>query len=59
MGVNLVFEGFCERCLCADLELSKSVFYENGYEFYNWKVKCVHEDACRHMMDVMEEKSRK
>ncbi len=53
MGVNLVFDGFCERCLCADLELTKIDFHGKNYErLVGWKVKCAHEEGCRHVMDI-------
>ena len=58
--IELNFKGMCEDCKCADLEVY-SIYAETiGKSKYKktWYVRCIHEDACHMVADVIIENMR-
>lgn len=52
MGVRLVFDGLCEGCGQADLELQDRIC---GMGSVQWLVQCRHAEACAGMRRRVEE----
>lgn len=50
--IHLDFEGKCEDCKCADLELIKVDSF-NGEK--DWFVQCIHEASCCRMQNKADE----
>ena len=51
MSVNLKFDGLCQGCTCADLELEERY---SGIGQTQWLVKCTHRHACAEMQARVE-----
>lgn len=49
--IELVFEGMCRDCKCADLELIRTETYD---EYNYWDVHCKHENACNRILKLVE-----
>ena len=58
--IELNFKGMCKDCKCADPEVY-SIYAETIGESKNnktWYVRCIHEDACHRVADVIIENMR-
>lgn len=60
--IYLEFDGLCQDCKCADLELDClriESFDNNNPTRKVWTVSCIHADACDHIEDITIERLTK